>query len=210
MATSFPSLASGGFTSTDPELAAVDASVRVARHRLFPQRGSLDGRRHVLLVYASSLTHPQDSCPILGLFVDLSNNFSFFTYGRVWPAAIDALVYGWATTAGLGLAVWLLARTSRTPMRAPGALMCAVVFWNLGVAIGLTGIFLGDSTSVELLEFPRLRHLDALARLRAFRPVGHGGHLSGTAPGHDHLAQAGCSSALSPFPWLLAGEPASC
>ena len=108
-----------------------------------------------LLVYASSLTHPQDTFPILGWFNDLSNNFSMFTYGRIWPAAIDALVYG------LGQhrrprprRIWI-ARPHQPPRpSSPAALMTAVIFWNLGVAIGLTGIFMGDSTGVELLEFP--------------------------------------------------------
>src|ERR1700685_2186084 len=107
MATSSTTPAAKGFISTDPELAAVDASGR------WPLLLSLLPAGHwmvvgtVLLVYASSLAHPQDAFPILGWFVDLSNNFSMFTCGRVWAAAIDALVYGWASTEGLGLAVWL-------------------------------------------------------------------------------------------------------
>src|SRR5271155_5087034 len=156
MATSSTTPAAKGFISTDPELAAVDASVR------WPVLLSLLTAVHwmvvgtVLLVYASSLAHPQDAFPILGWFVDLSNNFSMFTYGRVWPAAIDALVYGWASNAGGGGAPRLAPGPGRRPTRAcpPATLMTAVVFWNLGVAIGLTGIFLGDGTGVELLEFP--------------------------------------------------------
>ncbi len=62
-----------------------------------------------------------------------------------------ALVYGWGGCAGLGLAAWLLARMSREPVHSPGALITAIIFWNLGVAGGLTGIFIGQSTSVELL-----------------------------------------------------------
>src|SRR5271155_3333216 len=113
MATLFPTIvAPRGFASTDPELAAVDRSLR------WPVMFCLLTAVHwmvvgtFLLVYASSLTHPQDSVPILGLFVDLSTYCSFFTFGRVWPAAIDSLVYGWASLAGLGLAIWLIARTS--------------------------------------------------------------------------------------------------
>jgi len=151
-----------------------------------------------LLVYASSLTHPQDSFPILGLFIDLSNNFSMFTYGRIWPAAIDALVYGWASTAGLGLAVWLLARMSREPVCAPAALMTAVVFWNLGVAIGLTGIFLGDSTGVELLEFPAYASWILWVAYALFALWAVATYL-GRRPGRDHIAQPGFSWRSSPF-----------
>jgi len=202
MATLFPTtVAPRGFVSTDPELAAVDASVR------WPVLVCLLSAVHwmvvgtFLLVYASSLTHPQDAFPILSWFIDLSNNFSMFTYGRVWPAAVDCLVYGWCSTAGLGLAIWLLARMSRAPAFSPATLMTAVVFWNLGVAIGLTGIFLGDSTGVELLEFPAYaaRILWIAYALFAIWAVAT---FLGRRHGHDHIAQAWVLVALFAFPWL--------
>src|SRR5271170_3814229 len=141
MATLFPTtVAPRGFVSTDPELAAVGASVRWPVMVCFLTAVHWMVVGTFLLVYASSLTHPQDTFPVLGLLVDLSANFSFFTYGRVWPAAIDVLVYGWASTAGLGLAIWLLARMGRTPVSLPAVLMTGVVFWNLGIATGLIGI----------------------------------------------------------------------
>src|SRR5579871_1330193 len=142
------------FTSSDPELAAVDVSVR------WPVVASLLAAVHwmvtgtVLAVYASSLKHPADRLPVLDLFTTLSERCSAFTFGRVYPAAIDTLLYGWVGSAALGLLVWTLARMGRTPARSPAALMTGIVFWNLGVAAGLIGIFLGQGTSVELLEFP--------------------------------------------------------
>src|ERR1700744_1409732 len=132
MATSpSPAVANPCFTSTDPELAAVAASVRTPVMFCFLSAVHWMVVGTVLLVYASSLTHPQDSLPILGLLVELSNSCSFFTYGHVWPAAIDALVYGWASTAGMGLAIWLMARMSRAPVCVPGALITAILFWNI-------------------------------------------------------------------------------
>jgi cytochrome c oxidase cbb3-type subunit 1 len=204
MATLFPTtVAPRGFASTDPELAAVDASVRwpVLVCFLMAVHWMVVGT--FLLVYASSLTHPQDSIPILGWFVDLSANFSMFTYGRVWPAGIDALVYGWASTAGFGLAVWLLARMSREPVCAPGALMTAVIFWNLGVAIGLTGIFLGDSSGIELLEFPACASWVLWLAYAIFALWAVATYLI-RRPGHDHIAQAWVLAALFAFPWLYA------
>jgi cytochrome c oxidase cbb3-type subunit 1 len=202
MATLFPTtVAPRGFVSTDPELAAVDASVRWPVMVCFLSAVHWMVVGTFLLVYASSLTHPQDAFPILGWFVDLSDNFSMFTYGRVWPAAIDALVYGWASTAGLGLAVWLLARTSRAPACSPATLMTAVVFWNLGVAIGLTGIFLGDSTGVELLEFPAYASWILWLAYALFALWSVATYL-GRRPGYDHIAQAWVLVALFAFPWL--------
>ncbi len=204
MATLFPTtVAPRGFVSTDPELAAVDASVRWPVMVCFLTAVHWMVVGTFLLVYASSLTHPQDSIPILGLFIDLSNNFSMFTYGRVWPAAVDALVYGWASTAGLGLAAWLLARMSREPICAPAALMTAVVFWNLGVAIGLTGIFLGDSTGVELLEFPAYASWILWVAYALFSLWAVATYLK-RRTGHDHIAQAWVLAALFAFPWLYA------
>src|SRR5271154_2753407 len=84
MATLFPTtVAPRGFVSTDPELAAVDASVRWPVMVCFLTAVHWMVVGTFLLVYASSLTHPQDTFPILGWFVDLSDNFSMFTYGRV-------------------------------------------------------------------------------------------------------------------------------
>jgi cytochrome c oxidase cbb3-type subunit I len=203
MATLFPTtVAPRGFASTDPELAAIDASVR------WPVLVCLLSAVHwmvvgtFLLVYASSLTHPQDAFPVLGLFVDLSNNFSMFTFGRVWPAAIDALVYGWASTSGLGLAVWILARTSRSPVVAPGALMTGVIFWNLGVAAGISGVFLGYSNGAELLEFPPFASVLLGLSYAVFALWAVVTYL-GRRPGRDHIAQAWILVALFAFPWLF-------
>ena len=204
MATTLSASAPADFISTDPEIAAVDASVRV------PVMACLLTSVHwlvlgtVFLVYASSLTHPQDSIPFLGLFIDLSNSFSFFTYGRLWPAAVDALVYGWASTAGLGLAIWVLSRAGRTPLRSPGLLMTAIVFWNLGVMVGLSGILLGYSTGVELLEFPSCAFW---LLWPAYALFGFWAILSflSRGPGATHLAQAWILAALLAFPWLLGG-----
>jgi len=191
------------FVSTDPELAAVDASVRWPVLACFLSSVHWMVLGTFLLIYSSSLTHPQDSLPIFGLLINLSNSFGMFTYGRVWPAAIDALVYGWATTAGLGLAVWVLARTSRTILRSPATLITAIIFWNLGITVGLTGILLGYSTSIELLEFPVCASCLLWFSFVLFAAWAIVTYLSRRA-GHDHLAQAWVLTALFAFPWLYA------
>jgi len=204
MATLFPTkVPPSGFASTDPELAAIDASVRWPVMLCFLSAVHWLVVGTFLLVYASALTHPQDTFPILSLLNSLSSNFSMFTYGRVWPAAIDTLIYGWASTAGLGLAVWLLARTSRAPARSPGALMTSILFWNIGVAVGLTGIFLGDSSSVEFLEFPACASWILWLSYAVFALWAVATFLA-RRPGNDHIAQAWLLVALFAFPWLYA------
>ena len=85
---------------------------------------------------------------------DLLSNVSFLTWGRVRPAHMNVMVYGWASMAGIGTAIWLMARLCRTVLRYPLLLVAAAGFWNLGVLLGVGGIFLGDSTGYQWLEFP--------------------------------------------------------
>ena len=84
---------------------------------------------------------------------DLLGGVSFLTWGRLRPAQMDAMLYGWASMAGIGTAIWLMARLSRTTLRHPLLLVAGAVFWNLGVLLGVTGILAGQSTGYEWLEF---------------------------------------------------------
>ncbi len=82
------------------------------------------------------------------------DGISWLTYGRIQPAAENALIYGWASQAGIGAGLWLLARLGRTVLNQSKLLITAAIFWNLGVLLGLCGIVGGMSTSIEGLEFP--------------------------------------------------------
>jgi len=85
------------------------------------------------------------------------------TYGRVAPAAQNALIYGWGMNAAFAFGLWLMARLSATTLRHGGWLFVAAKFWNIGVTLGLLGILGGFSTSFELLEMPRFVTLILLA-----------------------------------------------
>ncbi|PYI63384.1 MAG: hypothetical protein DMC60_00740, partial [Verrucomicrobia bacterium] len=127
------------------ERAYIDASTRVP----------------VLMFYASAM-----AWLILGTLLagfvsfklhepDLLSNISFLTWGRVRPAHMNVMVYGWASMAGIGTAIWLMARLCRTVLRYPLLLVAGACLWNLGVFLGIGGILLGDSTGYQWLEFPR-------------------------------------------------------
>src|SRR5712691_5470256 len=85
---------------------------------------------------------------------DFLSGVSFLTWGRIWPAHLNALIYGWGSMAGMGTAIWLMARLCRTTLRHPLLLISGAAFWNLGVLMGIIGILIGDSTGYEWLEFP--------------------------------------------------------
>ncbi|MGZ5503457.1 MAG: cbb3-type cytochrome c oxidase subunit I [Chthoniobacterales bacterium] len=126
------------------ERALIDASTRVP----------------VLMFYSSAIFWLLVGTLLAGLTSwkmhapDLLGDVSFLTWGRVRPAHMNAMVYGWAMMAGIGTAIWLMARLCRTTLRHPLLLVAGAAFWNLGVFIGLVGIFAGDSTGYQWLEFP--------------------------------------------------------
>ena len=85
---------------------------------------------------------------------DIFSGISYLTWGRVRPAHMNVMIYGWASMAGMGTAIWLMARLCRTTLRHPLLLVAGGGFWNLGVLLGVGGILAGDSTGYEWLEFP--------------------------------------------------------
>jgi cytochrome c oxidase cbb3-type subunit 1 len=80
---------------------------------------------------------------------------ALLSYGRVFPASTNALVYGFAIPSGLGVGLWLLARLGRVPVTQPWLIAVGAKLWHLGVLVGLVGILAGDTTGFEWLEMPR-------------------------------------------------------
>ena len=81
-------------------------------------------------------------------------DLSWMTFGRVRPAHLNVVAYGWASMAGVGTMLWLMARLSRAEMRFPKLLYISGVLWNVGVLAGTIAILAGWSLSIEYLEFP--------------------------------------------------------
>ncbi len=129
----------------DAERTAIDASVRTPVLLFF-------GAAIHWLLLASALA-VLDSFKLN--FPGFLNDYAWLTIGRLHPAAGNALVYGWAGTAAIGAALWLMARLCRTPFRHGGVLESAWALWNLGVTLGVFGILYGHGTSYLSLEFPR-------------------------------------------------------
>ena len=97
---------------------------------------------------------------------------AWLTYGRVRPAGFNCILYGFCVQAGLGVALWLLARLGRTKLALPGLVTAGAMCWNLGVAAGVAGILAGGSTGFENLEMPRYAATAGVSGLPDDRLVG--------------------------------------
>ncbi len=80
---------------------------------------------------------------------------AWLAYGRLQAAANDAIIYGFAMPAALGVVLWILAQLSETDLAWPLVPIIAANIWHFGVLIGIVAIFIGESTGFPWLEFPR-------------------------------------------------------
>jgi cytochrome c oxidase cbb3-type subunit 1 len=79
------------------------------------------------------------------------DQWGWLTFGRVRPAHLNAVAYGWAAPAGIGVSLWLMARLCRVPLMHSKLLISAAIFWNIGILLGIFGILSGDGRSIEWL-----------------------------------------------------------
>jgi cytochrome c oxidase cbb3-type subunit 1 len=123
------------------------------------------------------------------------------TFGRVRPAHLNTVAYGWASSAALGVCIWLMARLCRVQLRHAGLVTAAGVIWNVGMIVGTGAVLFGQSTSVEWLEFPPyaafiLFIAYALISIWAVDMFVH------RKAGHVYVSQWYLMAALFWFPWL--------
>ncbi|HEY3761032.1 MAG TPA: cbb3-type cytochrome c oxidase subunit I [Verrucomicrobiae bacterium] len=77
------------------------------------------------------------------------------TYGRMLAAGNDAILYGFAIPAALGVMLWILANLSESELVLPLVPVLAANIWHFGVLVGMAEIFTGNSTGFQWLEFQR-------------------------------------------------------
>lgn len=128
---------------------------------------------------------------------------AWLTFGRVRPAHLNAVAYGWAAQVGAAVALWMMARLSRVAARHGGLLYVACGVYNFGVLIGIAGILSGHSTSVEWLEFPRYASLVLFA---GFSLIGIWSVIMFRfrRTGHVYVSMWYILAAFVWFPWLYA------
>ena len=77
------------------------------------------------------------------------------TFGRVRPAHLNVVAYGWTSMAGVGVGLWLVPRLFKTALAGGRYATVGAVLWNIGVGAGTIAILAGYSSGLEWLEFPR-------------------------------------------------------
>lgn len=117
-------------------------------------------RRPVLLFFHSAVVWLLIGS-VLGLLASLKFQFpdwlagqAPWTFGRLRTAHLNAVAYGWASMALVGVAVWMIPRLVRAPLHRPSVAVAAAVGWNLFVALGVGAILAGWTDGLEWLEIP--------------------------------------------------------
>lgn len=80
---------------------------------------------------------------------------AWLTLGRIRPAAMNAVLFGFASQTAIGVLLWMLCRLGGTRLFFQSTILIAGVLWNLGVTTGFVGILAGAGTGFDWLEMPR-------------------------------------------------------
>lgn len=86
-------------------------------------------------------------------YPDLLSSQAYLTFGRLRPAHLNIMVYGWASTAMFGVSLWLMPRLCRVQLQLVNLAIAGVVIWTVGVASGLWLLLNGVGDGLEWLEF---------------------------------------------------------
>ena len=138
---------SKGIVAGSPELEAREAQDRSSRAAAFAfitssilwlVLGSIAG-----LIASQKLTSP-----------DFLTQTAWLTFGRVRTAHLNMVIYGWASMAGLGIALWMLPRLLKTHLVGERFAVAGAGLWNAGVAAGVVAILSGWTDGLQWLEIP--------------------------------------------------------
>src|SRR5262247_1637400 len=67
----------------------------------------------------------------------------WLSFGRIRPIHTNTVFWGWSSMALVGLALYVVARTSRAPLWSPALSRISLVLWNVAAAAGLFTLSLG-------------------------------------------------------------------
>lgn len=79
---------------------------------------------------------------------------AWLTFGRIRTVHLNAVAYGWAPMAGLGIALFVIPRLLKTPLIGARYAFIGAVLWNAALMAGLGSIAAGINDGLEWLEIP--------------------------------------------------------
>jgi cytochrome c oxidase cbb3-type subunit 1 len=79
---------------------------------------------------------------------------AWLTFGRIRTIHLNAVAYGWAPMAGLGIALFVIPRLLKTPLMGARFAFVGAVLWNAALIAGLGSIAAGVNDGLEWLEIP--------------------------------------------------------
>ncbi len=126
----------------------------------------------------------------------------WLTYGRVFPAHVNAFVFGWGFQAAFAVIIWMMARLSRKECTASGIILTAGHVWNLTVMAGIVGILSGNGTKMPWMEFPAFTWPVLLFTYFAIL-IWSFVQFRVRPEGHVYISQWYLLAALVWFPWIF-------
>lgn len=131
----------------------------------------------------------------------MMDSAAWLTFGRMRPAHLNTMIFGWASQAGIATLLWLEARLCKTRLPQGNLLIAGTIVWNIAVLAGTIEILRGNGTSVEWLEFPYFwsfifAAVFALIMFVSFQM------FAARQPGHIYVSQWYLFGALLWFPFL--------
>ena len=84
---------------------------------------------------------------------DWLNQYAWLTFGRIRTIHLNAMAYGWAPMACLGVGLWMLPRLLRTPLVGARFAILGCILWNAGLIAGIGAIAVGISDGLSGWRF---------------------------------------------------------
>jgi cytochrome c oxidase cbb3-type subunit 1 len=138
-----------------------DAHGQPMRDELAERMAADRAARSPVMWWLGSATYWLVVGSVLGLIASLKMHWPDWltqwpelTFGRVRPAHLNIVAYGWASMAGVGVALWMIPRLLKTPLRGHAYATAGAIVWNLGMTAGFAALLGGWTDGLEWLEFP--------------------------------------------------------
>jgi cbb3-type cytochrome oxidase subunit 1 len=92
----------------------------------------------------------------------------FWSFGRALAVSETAFLYGFALPAAFGIILWLVARLGKAALAGREFALIGSIFWNVGVATGVGGVWAGNGLPFEGFALP---HMAVPILFSAFIPI---------------------------------------